>query len=75
VTFSMNGSRIISGASDNTLKVWNTHSGRAMYTIKHHTSSIFCVAASPDGTRIASGDTAHRLRVWRVPPFLADEDN
>src|SRR5262249_43444350 len=43
-------------AQDNTVMIWDAASGRRARTLEGHTNTIFSLAFSPDGKRLASGD-------------------
>ena len=58
------GTRVVSGSSDKTLKIWDTTSGDEVLTLRGHDSRVACVAFSPDGTRIVSGSYDNTLKVW-----------
>ncbi|MCP4696431.1 MAG: PKD domain-containing protein, partial [Gammaproteobacteria bacterium] len=58
------GTRIVSGSSDDTLKVWDAGSGAELLTLSGHTASVYAAAFSPDGTRIVSGSDNNTLKVW-----------
>jgi len=64
VAYSPDGSRIVSGSDDNTLKIWDASSGKQLATLSGHTSSVDAVAYSPDGSRIVSGSYDNRLKIW-----------
>jgi hypothetical protein len=55
VAISADGTRIVSGSLDRTVKVWDVQSGKDILTLKGHTGNVFSVAISPDGKRIVSG--------------------
>ena len=64
VTFSPDGTRVVSGSYDNTLRLWDAVSGAHLNTLKGHTSYVNSVAFSPDGTRVVSGSDDQTLRLW-----------
>jgi WD40 repeat protein len=65
VAFSPDGTRIVSGSYDNTVRVWDTVSGaEALPPLRGHESWVNSVAFSPDGTRIVSGSHDDTVRVW-----------
>jgi WD40 repeat protein len=56
VAFSPDGKQIVSGSSDNSIRVWDAVSGDVVVgPLKGHTSSVLSVAFSPDGKQIVSG--------------------
>jgi hypothetical protein len=61
--FSPDGTRIVTASSDNTARLWDAATGRAIATLKGHADRVLSAAFSPDGTRVitASGDKTARL--------------
>src|SRR5262249_31926177 len=55
VAFTPDGTRIITGSYDHTLRVWGAENGEELLTLKGHTALVLCAAMSPDGKRIVSG--------------------
>ncbi|MDX2076867.1 MAG: hypothetical protein SFZ02_10575 [bacterium] len=66
VAYSPDGSRIISGAWDNTVRVWDATTGELLLTLTGHTEAVNSVMYSPDGSRIASGADDSTVRVWGI---------
>ncbi len=62
--FSPDGRRIISGASDKTVRVWDAESGAELRVLRGHEGLVSCVAYSPEGRRIVSGAWDTTVRVW-----------
>jgi len=70
VAFSPDGKQFISGegSSDNTIKLWDTATGRLIRTFYGHINdyvySVISVAFSPDGKQIVSGSTDNTIKLW-----------
>jgi WD40 repeat protein len=64
--FSLDGTRIVSGSYDETLKLWDAATGREIRTLTGHSSGVSSVAFSPDGNLIVSGDVKGILKVWNT---------
>jgi WD40 repeat protein len=65
VAFSPGGTRIVSGGSDNTVRVWDstTHAPIGAPLTGHH-GEVSSVAFNGDATRIVSGGLDGSVRVW-----------
>ena len=50
VAFSPDGSHIVSGSDDKTIRVWDATSGEELKSLAGHTSLVWSVAFSPDGS-------------------------
>jgi WD40 repeat protein len=73
VAWSPDGKRIASGGgnpdetntkSDRTVQVWDASDGGHVLTYRGHTDTVFGLAWSPDGKRIASGGYDTTVQVW-----------
>ena len=64
VAFSPDGTRIVSGSYDKTLRLWDAVSCARLNAVKEHSVLITSVTFSPDGTRIVSGSHDETLRLW-----------
>jgi WD40 repeat protein len=65
VAFSTDGTRLVSGSDDKTVKLWDVSSGQLIRTLEGHSSRVRSVAYSPDGSRVLSGGTRDgELRLW-----------
>ncbi|MBD2042928.1 GUN4 domain-containing protein [Microcoleus sp. FACHB-672] len=64
VAISPDGQTLISGSEDQTLKVWDLHTGKLITTLTGHLGEVTCVAISPDGQTLVSGSDDCTLIVW-----------
>ena len=65
VAFSPDGTRIVSGSDDKTVRVWDAEMGVQIGSpLQGHAHHVKSVAFSPDGTRIVSGSCDKTVRVW-----------
>jgi len=66
VCFSPDGSKIISGSGDNTVKLWDFPSGNLLKTYEGHSNFVDSVCFSIDGSKIASGSVDKTIKIWEV---------
>lgn len=67
ISFSPNGSRLVSGSSDRTIKIWDVSNGEEVATLWGHLDSVRSVLYSPDGLTIASGGwTDKTVKLWSI---------
>src|SRR5579863_613508 len=64
VAWSPDGQRIAAGGRDDSVQVWNAHSGKHLLTYRGDTDDVEAIAWSPDGTRIASVSRDASAQVW-----------
>jgi WD40 repeat protein len=58
------GTRLVSGSDDNTLKLWDTHSGREIHSFAGHSGNVRCCALDATGTRLVSGSSDQTIKLW-----------
>ncbi|MCP4345428.1 MAG: tetratricopeptide repeat protein [Desulfobacterales bacterium] len=64
LAFSPDGTRLASGSSDNTIRLWDVKNGTLQKTLVNHTDKVWSVAFSPDGALLASGAADNMIRLW-----------
>jgi WD40 repeat protein len=64
VAFSPDGSTLVSGSVDKTVKIWDVPNGRLIRTIDAHSDNVNAVAYSPDGRLVASGSSDQSVKLW-----------
>lgn len=67
--WSLNNQLLASGMSNNTICIWNTHTGKKFHTLKGHTDWVYSVVWSPDGLFLASGSKDNTIRLWDMKTF------
>ena len=67
LAFTPDGTRLVSGSHDKTVRVWDAVTGMPIGApLTGHEAEVTAVAVSPDGTLIASGSLDHTVRLWDV---------
>lgn len=59
--------RIVTGYSNNKLKIWNTQTGKCEKTLEGHTGPVDCLVVIND--KIISGSWDHTLRIWNTENY------
>ena len=55
---------IVSGSSDQTIKIWDTKTGQCLKTFVGHTDWVHSVCFSPDGQFIVYGSFDKSIKIW-----------
>ncbi|MEH2200540.1 WD40 repeat domain-containing protein, partial [Nostoc sp.] len=66
VVFSPDGKTLASGGYDNTIKLWDVSTGKAIKTLTGHSSTVRGIVFSPDGKTLASGSYDKTIKLWDV---------
>jgi WD40 repeat protein len=82
VKFSPDGSKIVSGSDDKTIRVWDASTGfEILPPLQGHHHAVKSVEFSPDGSKIVSGSNDKTIRVWdastgleMLPPLRGHDD-
>ena len=64
VAYSPDGTKIISGSGDETVKIWDANTGKCLKTLEGHSNTVQSLAYSPDGTKIISGSLDDTIKIW-----------
>ena len=58
---------MISGSSDNTIKIWDVETGTEKFTLEGHSSSVKAIALTPDGKTLISASDFwwdNTIKIW-----------
>ena len=66
LAFSLDGTFLVSGSSDGTVKLWDVQTGRAIKTLYGHKKAVTSVSISVDNTMIASGSDDETIHLWNI---------
>jgi WD40 repeat protein len=66
VTFSSDGTLLVSGSHDKTVKLWDVQTGGVIKTFHGHTNWVHSVSISSNHTTIASGALDNTIRLWDI---------
>ena len=66
VTFSFDGTSLVSGSSDKTVKLWDVQTGGVVKTFFGHTDRVSSVSISSDCTTVASGSGDRSICLWNI---------
>jgi WD40 repeat protein len=67
VAFSPDGSLVLSGGADGTVRLWRADDGDEVHVFEGHDGRVRGVAVSPDGRSAFSGGADGLIRRWRLP--------
>ena len=61
------GKTLASGSYDDSVRLWDTATGKESKLLRGHEADVTALAFSPDGQRLVSASLDHSARVWAVP--------
>ncbi len=69
VAFSQDGTRIISGSQDNTVRLWNAEGGQLLKSFRGHDGAVRTVAFADGDQVILSGSHDNSVRKWNINEY------
>ena len=66
LVFSPDGTALVSGSCDETVKLWDVQTGGTVKTFCGHTELVYSVSISADHIMIASGSRDEKLCLWNI---------
>lgn len=65
--YSPDGSFLVSGSADNSVKVWDISTLKETKTLNGHIDAVMAVSVHPDCATIASASQDRTVRIWTLP--------
>ena len=66
VCFTPDGTKIVSAANDESVRLWDVESGKQLHSYRGHVLEVQSVDVSPDGKIIASGSDDRKIKLWAI---------
>jgi WD40 repeat protein len=66
LSFTPDGTKLVSGSFDKTIKLWHLATGTAIQTLNDHQKGVFALAISADGKLLASGSWDELIKLWNL---------
>jgi WD40 repeat protein len=66
IAFSPNGSQLVSGSWEKTVRLWSVASGKLLKVLTGHSDSVLSVAFHSNGKQVASCSRDKTARIWTV---------
>jgi WD40 repeat protein len=64
IAFTPDGQKLVSGAQDGLIKIWDVSTGEELATLQGHEGSILSLALAADGKTLATGSRDATARIW-----------
>ena len=69
VSFSADGKLVVSGSHDNSVKIWDAESGKALKTLHGHGSWVRACRFSPDDRTVLSASHDKKAMLWIIADY------
>jgi WD40 repeat protein len=66
LSFTPDGSKIVSGSFDKTIKLWQLDTGTLIHTLADRPKGVFALAISPNGQFLVSGSWDETIELWNL---------
>jgi WD40 repeat protein len=66
VTANTDGTMLAAAAADNSIRLWDRATGKAIAVLKGHTATVTALEFLPDGLRLASASLDKTVRLWNI---------
>uniref|UniRef100_A0A182P2K0 WD repeat-containing protein 48 homolog n=1 Tax=Anopheles epiroticus TaxID=199890 RepID=A0A182P2K0_9DIPT len=60
------GTIIVSGSTENTLRIWDPRTCNKIAKLKGHTENVKALIVSEDGTQVVSGSSDGKIKLWSI---------
>ncbi|XP_058054018.1 WD repeat-containing protein 48 homolog isoform X1 [Anopheles bellator] len=60
------GTIIVSGSTENTLRIWDPRTCNKIAKLKGHTENVKALIVSDDGTQVVSGSSDGKIKLWSI---------
>lgn len=60
------GTIIVSGSTENTLRIWDPRTCNKVAKLKGHTENVKALVVSEDGTQVVSGSSDGKIKLWSI---------
>jgi WD40 repeat protein len=66
LSWNHDGSKILSGSDDRTIKIWDAMTGELLNTLEGHSRGVTAISWNHDSSKIVSGSKDRTIKIWDV---------